>query len=72
MFTGISVLAALLGFGLAWQLYYRRPELPGRIAASMAGEYQILLAQVLRGRVVRSAFRQAADRWFDANPCGTK
>jgi NADH-quinone oxidoreductase subunit L len=43
MFTGISVLAALLGFGLAWQLYYRRPELPGRIAASMAGEYQILL-----------------------------
>jgi NADH-quinone oxidoreductase subunit L len=43
MFTGISVVAALFGFGLAWQLYYRRPELPGRIAALMAGGYQILL-----------------------------
>jgi NADH-quinone oxidoreductase subunit L len=43
MFTGISVVAALLGLGLAWQLYYRRPELPEKIAASMAGGYQILL-----------------------------
>jgi NADH-quinone oxidoreductase subunit L len=43
MFTGISVLAALLGFGLAWQLYYRNPGLPGKIAASMAGAYQTLV-----------------------------
>ena len=43
MFTAISVLAALLGFGLAWQLYYRRPELPAKIAASMSGGYQTLL-----------------------------
>jgi NADH-quinone oxidoreductase subunit L len=40
MFTGISVLAALLGFGLAWQLYYRNPRLPEKIAASMQGAYQ--------------------------------
>jgi NADH-quinone oxidoreductase subunit L len=39
MFTGISVLAAFLGFGLAWQLYYRKPRLPEKIAASMHGLY---------------------------------
>jgi NADH:ubiquinone oxidoreductase subunit 5 (subunit L)/multisubunit Na+/H+ antiporter MnhA subunit len=27
----------LLGFGLAWQLYYRNPQLPEKIAASMQG-----------------------------------
>jgi NADH-quinone oxidoreductase subunit L len=43
MFTAISVLAALLGFGLAWQLYYRRPELPAKIAAAMSGGYQTLV-----------------------------
>jgi len=43
IFTGISVLAALLGFGLAWQLYYRRTDLPDKIAASMSGAYQTLV-----------------------------
>ncbi|HVI10067.1 MAG TPA: NADH-quinone oxidoreductase subunit L [Candidatus Binatia bacterium] len=43
MFTGISVVVAFLGFGAAWLLYYRRPELPGRIAASMSGAYQTLV-----------------------------
>jgi NADH-quinone oxidoreductase subunit L len=43
MFTGISVLAAFLGFGLAWQLYYRNPQLPQKIAASLAGGYQTIL-----------------------------
>jgi NADH-quinone oxidoreductase subunit L len=42
-FTAISVAAALLGFGLAWQLYYRNPHLPEKIAASMSGTYQTLL-----------------------------
>ncbi len=42
MFTGISVLAALLGFGLAWQLYHRRPDLPQKIAASIAGVYKLV------------------------------
>jgi NADH-quinone oxidoreductase subunit L len=37
MFTVISVLAALLGFGLAWLLYYRNPRLPDRIADSLNG-----------------------------------
>jgi NADH-quinone oxidoreductase subunit L len=38
MFTAISVTAALLGFGFAWLLYYRRPELPDRIATSLSGD----------------------------------
>jgi NADH-quinone oxidoreductase subunit L len=43
MFTGISVCAAFLGLGLAWLLYYRNPQLPGKIAASFSGAYQILV-----------------------------
>lgn len=40
--AGTSVAVAILGFLLAWQLYYRRPELPDRIAASMKGAYRTL------------------------------
>ena len=43
MFTGISVLAALLGLGVAWLLYYRSPQLPDKIAASLSGGYQALV-----------------------------
>ena len=43
MFTGISVCAALLGFGLAWLLYYKSPELPDQIAASFSGAYRTLV-----------------------------
>jgi NADH-quinone oxidoreductase subunit L len=43
MFTGISVLAGLLGFVLAWQLYYRDPQLPQRIAAALGGLYNAVL-----------------------------
>jgi NADH-quinone oxidoreductase subunit L len=43
MFTGISVVAAFLGLGLAWQLYYRRPELPDKVAASFSGVYEVVL-----------------------------
>ncbi|MGA7217340.1 MAG: NADH-quinone oxidoreductase subunit L [Candidatus Sulfotelmatobacter sp.] len=40
MFTGISVLAAFTGFGLAWLLYYKRIDLPQKIADSLGGLYQ--------------------------------
>ncbi len=43
VFTAISVLAALLGFALAWLLYFRSPKLPDKIAASLSGGYQTLL-----------------------------
>ena len=36
----ISVGAAVLGFLLAWTLYFRRPQLPARIAASLGGLYE--------------------------------
>jgi NADH-quinone oxidoreductase subunit L len=42
LFTGISVLAALFGFGLAWLFYYHSPQLPDKIAASFSGGYQAL------------------------------
>jgi NADH-quinone oxidoreductase subunit L len=38
-----SVGIAILGFLLAYFFYYRRPELPDRIAASMPGAYRTLL-----------------------------
>jgi NADH-quinone oxidoreductase subunit L len=42
-FTGISVAAALLGFGLAWLLYYRRPEFPEQVAEALDGFYNAVL-----------------------------
>src|SRR5438270_2968062 len=41
--TAVSIGVAILGFLLAWQLYYRRPELPNRIAAGAQGLYRTLL-----------------------------
>jgi NADH-quinone oxidoreductase subunit L len=43
LFTGISVLAAFLGLGLAWFFYHRDPKLPDRIATSLWGAYQTLV-----------------------------
>jgi NADH-quinone oxidoreductase subunit L len=38
--TGFSVGAGFLGLFLAWLLYYRRPQLPQEIAASLGGLYR--------------------------------
>jgi NADH-quinone oxidoreductase subunit L len=43
IFTGISVFAGLLGFVLAWQLYYRNPQLPQQIAAGLGGLYDAVV-----------------------------
>jgi NADH-quinone oxidoreductase subunit L len=43
VFTGISVAAALLGFGLAWTFYYRNPQLPERIATDLDGLYDAVV-----------------------------
>ena len=43
VFTGISVLAALLGLGLAYLLYYKAPDLPDKIAGWLHGSYQAVL-----------------------------
>jgi NADH-quinone oxidoreductase subunit L len=43
IFTGISVFAGLLGFVLAWLLYYRDPLLPQKIAAGLGGFYDAVV-----------------------------
>jgi NADH-quinone oxidoreductase subunit L len=43
MFTAMSVFAGLLGIFLAWLLYYRRPELPQRIADGLGGFYKTVV-----------------------------
>jgi NADH-quinone oxidoreductase subunit L len=43
MFTGISVLAAFLGLGLAWLLYYKRRDLPAKVADSLGTFYQAVV-----------------------------
>jgi NADH-quinone oxidoreductase subunit L len=43
IFTGISVFAGILGLFLAWQLYYRDPQLPQKIAAGLGGLYQAVV-----------------------------
>ena len=40
LFTAISVLAAFLGLGLAWLLYYKRRDLPAKVADSLGTFYQ--------------------------------
>jgi NADH-quinone oxidoreductase subunit L len=42
-FTSISVLAALLGFGFAWLLYFKRLDLPRKIADGLGGLYQTVV-----------------------------
>jgi len=55
-FTGISVLVALLGFGLAWQLYYRRPEFPPKIAAALGGLYQSVVHKYYVDEIYAAVF----------------
>ena len=43
LLMGISIVAGLAGFLLAWLLYHRRPELPERIAHALDGFYEAVL-----------------------------
>ncbi len=43
MLTGVSVSAGLLGLYLAWLLYYKRRDLPEKIAAGMGGLYNAVV-----------------------------
>jgi NADH-quinone oxidoreductase subunit L len=40
---GASVAIALLGIGVAWSFYKRHPEIPERLAGSLAGVHRLLL-----------------------------
>jgi NADH-quinone oxidoreductase subunit L len=39
---GAAIGTFLLGFGLAWYLYFKRPDLPPKMAANMRGLYDVL------------------------------
>jgi NADH-quinone oxidoreductase subunit L len=43
LLMGVSVLVAFSGLGLAWFLYVKRPELPAKIADSVAPLYKLVL-----------------------------
>jgi NADH-quinone oxidoreductase subunit L len=43
LLMGISVVVALFGAGLAYYLYYAKPELPQKIADSLGGLYQTVV-----------------------------
>ena len=43
LLMGVSVTVALLGWWLAYVLYYKRPELPQKIADSLGGFYQTVV-----------------------------
>ena len=43
MFSAISVAAAALGFLIAWYLYFKRKDLPAKLAASAGGFYRLVL-----------------------------
>jgi len=43
VFSAISVAIVTLGFLLAWWMYYKRPELPARVAKAAGGLYTFVL-----------------------------
>jgi NADH-quinone oxidoreductase subunit L len=42
LLTGASFLVSVVGIGLAWICYVRRPELPSQIAAQLGGLYRLV------------------------------
>jgi NADH-quinone oxidoreductase subunit L len=56
LLTGISVAAALLGFLLAGQLYYRRRDLPGKIARALGGFYETVLHKYYVDKIYAAVF----------------
>ena len=55
--------AMLIGFGLAWLMYIRRPELPGQLAAQQRGLYQFLLNKWYFDQAYDAIFVRPA-RWI--------
>jgi NADH-quinone oxidoreductase subunit L len=56
LFTGISVATALCGFGLAWLLYSKNPEMPQRIAASLNGFYTTVVHKYYVDEIYAAVF----------------
>lgn len=56
LLTGISVLAAVSGFFLAWLLYYRRPQLPQEIAHALGGFYEAVVHKYYVDEIYAAVF----------------
>jgi NADH-quinone oxidoreductase subunit L len=52
----ISVSAAVLGLLFAWTLYFRRPQLPARIATSLGGLYQAVFNKYYVDQIYAAVF----------------
>jgi NADH-quinone oxidoreductase subunit L len=55
-----SVTIAALGIGLAWQLFQRHPEVPARIASSIAPVYRLLLNKYYVDEIYDALFVRGA------------
>jgi len=55
-FTGISVVVAFLGLGLAWLLYHHEPQLPSQIAESLNGLYTTVLNKYYVDEIYAAVF----------------
>jgi NADH-quinone oxidoreductase subunit L len=53
---GVSVAVALLGWWLAYLLYYKRPELPQKIADSLGGFYQAVVHKYYIDEIYAAVF----------------
>jgi NADH-quinone oxidoreductase subunit L len=53
---GVSVAVALLGWWLAYLLYYKRPELPQKIADSLGGFYQTVVHKYYIDEIYAAVF----------------
>jgi NADH-quinone oxidoreductase subunit L len=56
MLTGVSVAAGLLGLYLAWLLYYKRRDLPEKIATSLGGLYRAVANKYYVDEIYASLF----------------
>jgi len=55
-FTIISVAASLLGFALAWFLYYRNPQMPQQVAASLGAFYTTVVHKYYVDEIYAAVF----------------
>jgi NADH-quinone oxidoreductase subunit L len=61
--TGVSILAAFGGFGLAYLLYFKRRELPDQLALRMHGLYQTVLNKYYVDEIYNAVIVQPL-MWF--------
>ncbi len=64
--TGVSVVVAFAGLGLAWLFYIKRRDLPDKIANSLGGLYTAVLNKYYVDEIYGAAIIRPADCLLDA------